>query len=133
MTWLVESFDVRTDELLAEIDLDALASDAVERLIGALPEALAPDQVRVVAPLFDIDPEQWRTVVQSSIAVGSPDADWFTIALVRLVSEVVQVSPEELGPAAYPISLEAAQGLLNRFSSDVRVPPGGVFLDLVAS
>lgn len=54
-------------------------------------------------------------------------------AMLTGALEVVQVSPEDLGPAAYPISLEAAQGLLNRFSSDVRVPPGGVFLDLVAS
>ena len=130
MTWLVHSFDTRTDALLAEFDLDVLASGAVERLIGTVPEALAPDQVRVVAPHFDIDPEQWSTVVRSSTPGGTPTG-WLAIALDHLVGEVVGVRPEEFVSSSYPVSPEAAQGLLDRFSSDVRVPPGEVFLGLV--
>ena len=132
MTWLVQSFDTRTEELLAEVDLDALASGAVERLIGAVPQALAPDQVRVVAPLFGIDPGRWSEVVPST-PDGTPDTGWLAVALDRLVGEVVGVPPEELDVASYPVPLEAAQGLLDRFSTDVRLPPGEVFLDVVAS
>ena len=105
----------------------------MERLIGARPRTLAPDQVRVVAPLFDIDPDHWEGAMRSSIDIGIPNSDWLAIALLQLVSKVVEVSPEDLGPAAYPVSLDVAQGLLDRFSSEVRLPPGGVFLDFVGS
>ena len=133
MTWLVQSFDPRTEELLVEVDLDALASGAVERLIGAVPQALAPDQVRVVAPLFGIDPERWSEVVPSSTPDGTPDAAWLAVALDQLVGEVVEVPPDDLDVASYPVPWESAQGLLDRFSTDVRLPPGEVFLDVVAS
>ena len=133
MTWLVESFDLQTDELLAEVDLDVLASGAVERLVGTVPQALAPDQVRVVAPLFGIDPGRWSTVVQSSTPGGTSEVNWFTAALDELVGEVVEVRPEEFVSSSYPVSPEAAQRLVDRFSSDVRVPPGAVFLSLVGS
>ena len=133
MTWLVESFDPRTDGLVAEVDLDVLASSAVERLIGAVPEALAPDQVRVVAPLFDIDPERWNEVVPSSTPDGTPDAGWLTVALDQLVGKVVEVRPEDFVSSSYPVSPEAAQELLDRFSSDSSLPPGEVFLSLVGS
>ena len=129
MSWELQSFDLRTEELLAEIDLDVLAAGAVERLIGGRPAVLAPAEGRVVAPLFDIEPDHWEQAMSTPINLGVLDPDWLTIAMVHLVSTVVGERPEDLEPAAYAISPEIAHGLLDRFSSDLRPPTGDLFLE----
>lgn len=132
MTWLVESYDRRTDELLADFDLNVLAALAVEHLIGTRPEVLSPDQVRVVAPLFDVEPDHWEGVVQSLTGDGVFGPDWLSRALAHLVSAVVDQNPENLVGVVWPIPEEVAQGLLDRFSTDVRLPDGEVFIDFAA-
>jgi hypothetical protein len=126
VTWLVESFDVQTDGLLADFDLDILAARAVERAIGARPEVLTPDQIRVVAPLFDIEPDRWDKTLGSLTGVGVFDPDWLSLALVHLVATVVEQSPGNLVGGVWPIPGEVAQALLNRFSAGVQVPDGEV-------
>lgn len=128
VTWLIESFDVPNDKLLADFNLDVLAARAVERLIGPLPEVLTPDQVRVVAPLFDIEPDRWESIAESATGVRWFDSGWLARALVHLVRTVVDQSPEDLVGLVHPISVNAAQGLLNRFSAGARIPEGEVYI-----
>ena len=133
MTWLVESFNMQTEELLAEFDLDALAAAAVKRLIGERPEVLTSDQVRAVAPLFDIEPDRWESVTGASADAGTSDSDWLASALLHQVSTMLGEDPEDVVGLVYPMSRETAQGLLDRFSAGVRIPEGGVYIGLFGS
>lgn len=128
MTWLVESFDVQNDKLLAAPDLGTLAARAVERLIEERSEVLEPYQIRVIAPLFDIDPDDWERVVESSTGGGVFESDWLSTAVVHLVGKVVDQPPEDLVGLIWPIPWEVSQGLLDRFSAGVRVPEGEVYI-----
>ena len=128
MTWFVQSFSMQTDELLAEFNLDQLAADAVDHLIGTPREAPSPDQVHVIAPLFGIEPAHWEAVTGSSDDSDVSGSSWLSRALLHLTVSVVGLPPEDLLEADHLLSPQVAQGLLDRFSAGVRVPDGQITL-----
>ena len=128
MPWLVQSFDVQTDELVAEFDLDVLAEGAVERLTGSQPDVLTADQARLGAPRCAIDPGAGPRVTGPAADVGVLGSSWLAKELVQLVMRTTHERLEHLVEGDFRISRESAQGLLDRFSASGRIPDGETFL-----
>lgn len=125
--WIIEAFAEQAEEHLGEVSLDAVVADSVERLLGELPSDLTSDQVRLVAPLFDLEPTTWEYVTKPTTE-GTDLLGWLEMALLYLLSKVTGGRPQDLFGYVFPLSRPRAQELLGRFGSDAPAPEGDLFI-----
>jgi hypothetical protein len=128
VTWIIEFFSEQTDDHLGDVSINAVVADSVEGLLGELPSDLSPDQVRLVAPLFDLEPSNWEYVTRPTTGDAPPVLGWLEMALLYLLSSVTGGQPEDIFGCVFPISRPEAQQLLRRFTSDAVAPDGELFI-----
>jgi hypothetical protein len=124
VTWIIEGFDEATDEFLGKLDLSLLAQGAIERMLGEIPQEPTAEQVRILAPIFGLEPDRWRSAMRAPVTISLLGLGWLDIALLNLLSQVLGIAPEELGPYVYPLPRKKAQELFYRFTDDAPGPRG---------